>query len=93
MTSFRLRDGVDYSEFASLDGRLQTEVAYQQPGILRRTTAHNPEGEWIVVAVWQDGDSYERALAAVRTDPTTSDWWNAVVPESFLHKSFHTLDE
>jgi hypothetical protein len=39
ITRFRLRPGVSPAEFAAADARLQTEFAYQQPGLLRRTAA------------------------------------------------------
>ena len=35
--TFRLRGGVDESVFRDVDGRVQVEFAYQQPGLLRRT--------------------------------------------------------
>ncbi len=36
---FRLVDGADEGAFLAVDKRLQTEFAYQQPGLLRRTTS------------------------------------------------------
>jgi hypothetical protein len=38
--TFRLRPGVDEAEFLGVDKRLQSEFAYQQPGLVRRTTGH-----------------------------------------------------
>src|SRR5262245_44247260 len=49
--TFRLRDGADEAGFRAADQRLQTEFAYQQPGLLRRTTATGDDG-WIVVDLW-----------------------------------------
>jgi hypothetical protein len=51
--TFRL-DG-DEGAFAEADSRFQQEVAYQRPGILRRTTAKGECGEWCVVTLWDDG--------------------------------------
>jgi hypothetical protein len=54
--TFRLRDGVDEAVFLAADQRLQTDFAYQQPGLLRRTTAkgvRERDGDWIVVDLWQ----------------------------------------
>ena len=45
----------DDAAFAEADARYQQEVAYQQPGLLRRTTARADDGEWIVITIW-DGD-------------------------------------
>ena len=44
--TFRLRLGVDEAEFLGVDKRLQSEFAYQQPGLVRRTTARSDDGAW-----------------------------------------------
>ena len=53
--TFRLVDGADEAAFLAVDKRLQTEFAYQQPGLLRRTTARgigDRAGEWVVIDLW-----------------------------------------
>jgi hypothetical protein len=50
---FRLAAGCDEAEFLAADRRLQEEFAYQQPGLLRRTTARGGEGNWIVIDLWR----------------------------------------
>ena len=48
----------------ALDRRLQTEVAYQQPGLLRRTTARGEDGSWLVIQLWRSDAEVERLIAA-----------------------------
>jgi hypothetical protein len=55
--TFRLASGVDVAEFTALDARVQTEVAYQQPGLLRRTTGRNDEGRWLILQVWSSSEA------------------------------------
>ena len=53
--TFRLVEGADESAFLLVDKRLQTEFAYQQPGLVRRTTARGVDaqaGEWVVIDLW-----------------------------------------
>ncbi len=51
LVTFRLRAGADVGEFLLADSRVQTEVAYQCPGLLRRTIAR--EGDrWLVLQMW-----------------------------------------
>ena len=50
---FRLLPGTSDDDFREADVRLQTEFAYQQPGLLRRTTARNNNGEWLVIDHWR----------------------------------------
>jgi hypothetical protein len=55
---FRLRPGVDEAAFLAADRRVQEEFAYQQPGLGRRTTARDADGNWIVIDLWRSaGDA------------------------------------
>ena len=63
--TFRLVEGVSVEEFLKIDARFQEDFAYQQKGLLRRTTARSDDGTWLVVNVW---DSYESADAPKNTD-------------------------
>jgi hypothetical protein len=74
---FRLRAGVEEREFLQADARLQSDFAYQQPGLLRRTTARTEDGEWLVIDLWRsrsdseacasrwEGDSVVQAFMAL----------------------------
>jgi hypothetical protein len=48
---FRLRSGVDDADFLTIDGRVQTEIAYQCDGLLRRTLARDGD-RWLVLQIW-----------------------------------------
>jgi hypothetical protein len=50
--TFRLVAGADEAAFRADDGRVQQEIAYRQPGIVRRTTAVSDDGEWLVSTLW-----------------------------------------
>lgn len=72
---FRLAPGADERSFREADRRVQTEFAYHQPGLLRRTTARGEGGEWIVVDLWA---SVEAADAADRR------WAEDAVAQGFM---------
>jgi hypothetical protein len=59
--TFRLASGVDAADFVADDARIQQEVAYRQPGILRRTTAVSADGEWLVSTLWASADHADGA--------------------------------
>ena len=61
--TFALRAGVDTQRFIDIDSRVQTEFAYQQPGLVRRTTGRHGDGRWLVLQVWASEDE---AVAAHR---------------------------
>jgi hypothetical protein len=66
LTTFRLRDDVDEADFVAADAAAQTGFFYQQPGLVRRTTARGPDGEWLVVTWW--GSAVEADAAATALD-------------------------
>jgi hypothetical protein len=70
---FRLLADTAIDDFLAADRRLQTDFAYQQPGLLRRTTGRSDGGEWLVIDHWQtraDADAcaerWEHDLVAQR---------------------------
>ena len=71
LTTFRLREGVDEATFVVADAAAQAGFFYQQPGLVRRTTARGEDGEWLVVTLWGSATSADAAAAAL-TDPATN---------------------
>ena len=66
---FRLQRGADEQEFLLADKRLQSAFAYQQPGLLRRTTARGDESDWLVISLW-DSPASADAGDPLRSDNT-----------------------
>ena len=63
--TFRLAAGVDAADFVVDDARVQQEIAYQQPGLLRRTTAVSADGEWLVTTLWASAEHADAANAII----------------------------
>ena len=72
---FRLRPGADEAAFLAADKRVQEEFAYQQPGLLRRTTARGQDGRWIVIDLWRSEADSDACDARWELDP---------VPQAFM---------
>jgi len=68
---FRLPPGADEAAFLAADRRLQEEFAYQQPGLLRRTTARGEDGSWIMIALWRSSAAADAAEARAEHDQPT----------------------
>ena len=60
------------------DARLQTDFAYRQPGLLRRTTARGDGSRWCVVTLWGSTEDAERAEQAAAEDDVASAFWSLV---------------
>ena len=73
--TFALRPDADEQAFLAADRRVQVEFAYHQPGLLRRTTARDSAGSWIVIDLWRSavdadamGECWDSVLGASRAD-------------------------
>ena len=90
--TFRLADGVDPAAFTALDARIQTEVAYQQPGLRRRTTGRNGDGRWLILQVWTSSDAAAAGRAALDGSALGADL-DALIDVGSVHlERFEGLD-
>jgi hypothetical protein len=89
---FRLAAGVDESAFRAADKRVQTEFAYQQPGLVRRTTARGHDGSWTVIDMWGSDADADRASERWGRDAVTEAFTRLVDVASLTSERFETLD-
>ena len=93
--TFRLTDGADEAAFLAVDKRLQSEFAYQQPGMVRRTTARGVgerAGEWIVVDLWGSAAAADACAARWADDPLAQELMAFVEPGSVDVRRYTDLD-
>jgi len=92
--TFRLRDGADQEAFLAVDKRLQSEFAYQQPGIIRRTIARGTgahAGELIVVDLWWDAELADACARRWETDALAQEFMSFVDRESVDVRRYEDL--
>lgn len=70
--TFRLATATDETAFLAADSRLQTEFAYHQPGLVRRTTARGDGGDWIVIDIWASDADADACAQRWDGDPTAA---------------------
>jgi hypothetical protein len=92
VTTFRLVPGADEGSFRPADRDLQTEFAYQQPGMLRRTTARHQDGSWIVIDVWRSAEDADACAARWGSDPIVARFVSFLDPDSVDNARYETLD-
>jgi hypothetical protein len=90
--TFRLATGVDEAEFLGIDKRLQSEFAYQQPGLVRRTTARGDDGSWVVIDVWLTADHADAMSARWDADALAAEFMAHVDAASVEVRRYTTLD-
>jgi hypothetical protein len=89
---FKLRPAADEAAFMAVDKRLQAEFAYQQPGLMRRTTARGTDGDWVVIDLWRSEADAERTSRAWGNDPLTAEFTGLIDPDTVLVRRYHELD-
>ena len=90
--TFRLRPGVDEAEFLGVDKRLQSEFAYQQPGLVRRTTARGDDGAWVVIDVWHTAGEADAMSARWDTNPLAAEFMAHLDANTVEVRRYATLD-
>jgi hypothetical protein len=81
----------DEGAMRAADERLQTDFAYQQPGLRRRTTARDDDGRWCVVSLWTTRDDAVAAEAAAKTNQVAQEFWSLVDADSVSVQRFTLL--
>jgi hypothetical protein len=89
---FRLGAGADDKGFREADRRVQTEVAYLEPGLVRRTTARSGGGEWIVLEIWHSEDDADAASAHRSGHPTYAEFLAWIDASTVRTDRYTTLD-
>ena len=90
--TFTLAASADADAMRAADARMQTDFAYQQPGLFRRTTARDGDGRWCVVTLWVSYDDAAAADSASRTDAVAQAFWSLVDAESVSVQRYNLLE-
>jgi hypothetical protein len=61
VTRFRLNDATSVDHFVAVNAKYQTDFAYQQVGLRRRTVAPGLGGEWLSLTFWSTRSDAHRA--------------------------------
>jgi heme-degrading monooxygenase HmoA len=92
VVTFRLAPDADPDAFMDADRRAQTEFAYRQTGLQRRTTARGTGDEWVVVTVWESAHAADAAAAASHHDPAATALADHLDASSVTTARYATLD-
>ena len=90
--TFRLAADADEAAFLDADRRAQTEFFYRQPGLVRRTTARDRHGEWIVIVIWRSERDAEAAARLSESDGATSALAALIDEATVQTRRYSTLD-
>jgi hypothetical protein len=66
---FQLNEGTSVDDFVAINDTYQTEFAYQQQGLRRRTVAPGLDGEWLVLTIWSTKSDVRHAEREAENSP------------------------
>lgn len=89
---FRLAPGADVEAFREADSRVQSEFAYRQAGLRRRTVARADDGTWIVVDLWASAADADGAGQRWGQDPASAAFMSFVDAASVRTERYIELD-
>ena len=89
---FRLRAGADEQAFLTADSKLQTGFTYQQPGLIRSTTARDGGGRWLVLQMWAGEAEADAARDRGLESPLVAEFMSFVDVDSVTVDRFTGLD-
>ena len=81
----------DDATMRAADERMQTDFAYQQPGLARRTTARDDAGTWCVVTLWAGDADATAAETAAASSEVAQHFWSLVEADSISVQRFTLL--
>jgi hypothetical protein len=90
--TFRLAAATDEAAFLAADARVQTEFAYHQTGLARRTTARGRDGDWIVVDLWGSDADADACAGRWDADAAAQAFMALVDRDSVRTRRYATLD-
>ena len=90
--TFRLRPETSEADFLAADRRVQVDFAYQQPGMIRRTTGRNPDGTWVVIDLWASAADAASYVDGWNREPAPLAFMGLVDDATVVTQSFETLD-
>ncbi|HEV2370370.1 MAG TPA: hypothetical protein VGR90_10880 [Acidimicrobiales bacterium] len=90
---FKLVEGADEAAFIVADKRVQAEFAYQQPGLVRRTTARGSDGTWLVIDLWRSPEDADEADGRWGDHPAAKVFMSLVDRSTMRSKRFSEREE
>jgi hypothetical protein len=90
--TFRLRPETTEADFLAADRRVQVEFAYHQPGMVRRTTARTPDGDWVVIDLWASADDAANYVDGWNREPGPQAFMALIDEASVKTRAYQTLD-
>ena len=92
ITTFRLHPETVEEAFLALDTRVQTEFAYHETGLVRRTTARSAGGTWLVIEIWHSDEDADASASDRADSPLHGEYLSLIDRQTLESDRFATFD-
>lgn len=89
---FRLRAGIEDSDFLVRNYTVETQYMMRRPGFLSRETAHSDDGEWLVAVHWASVEDADETMGAFFGAPETQGFLDAVDKATVQSGRYQVVD-
>jgi hypothetical protein len=89
IVTFSLRPEISDDAFTTIDAQMQEWAYVNLPGIMRRTVARNPQGQWIVVQLFNEISQCGTGYFTQPESPVSE--WSSCIDHSTVVASAYTL--
>jgi heme-degrading monooxygenase HmoA len=89
--TFRLKPGVEESEFLQHNRQVQEEYLARRPGFRARQTARGESGEWLIIVHWDAADDAEATMSEFGAAPETQGLLSTIDYESLAARSYSVV--
>jgi hypothetical protein len=88
---FRLNDVTSVDDFVAINENYQTDFAYRQEGLRRRTVATNLDGGWLSLTIWSSKSDVHRANEEAESSTVAQAFEACIEPSSKTVEYFKEL--
>ena len=92
VTTFKLKTTSNTSTFNALDAKVENNFTSKQPGFIKRQSAVNENGEYVVLVYWDNNENADASMQKFMSDTSVADY-ASMIDGSTMKMSRFTVNE
>ena len=92
VTTFNIKSDVNPEKFAKRDGQVEADFTNQQPGFIKRQSAVDEEGNYVIVVYWKSIEDASASMNKFMNDASVGDYAQMIDGPS-MKMARYTMDQ
>ena len=93
VTTFNLKTTASQKAFNALDAEVEANFTSKQPGFIKRESARDENGNYLVLVYWNTEADAEASMSKFMADPSVADYAGMIEGESMKMNRLHHPSE